>query len=253
MPSYVIVGTSAGYGLDYQFLRTISEQDPQNVVIAVVRSPKEFQAKLDAEDQAKVDAEKQAKVDAEKQAKLDTGARCQWPQKNVHIIYGDMDSHTSRKSAADKTAEITGGVVDYLIVNACNNSLPTLFMKPAEFVDNEDLYLNELTQAMRTNVGGNLFAFNAFMRLILKSNIKRVAAITSAAAARDFIFEAEYSEHIQYATSKAALNTLVAKFAARYKNDGVLFVALHTGFVDTYPNAPKNFRRGLLCIGLTRR
>lgn len=159
--------------------------------------------------------------------------------KNVHILHGDMDDPASLTAAAKQTAELTGGVVDYLIVNGAYFAMPTIFMAPDEYIGQEDLLLQELRQIMHTNVAGTLFAFNAFMPLVLKSSIKRVSAISSAACDRDFIFEGEEPASMLYAMSKAALNTLVAKFATRYKHDGVLFVSISPGWVDTHDDIPK--------------
>ncbi|KAL1610534.1 hypothetical protein SLS60_002203 [Paraconiothyrium brasiliense] len=203
MPVYVIVGASRGLG--YQFLKTISEQDPSNIVIGTARTVEKAQEKV--------------KNDG---------------LKNVHIVHGDMDDHASLTAAAKKTAEISGGVVDYLIVNGAYFAIPALLNAADDYVGKEDLFLDELRQIMHTNVAGTLFAFNAFMPLVLKSSIKRVAAISSAAADKNYIFEGEDKISLHYATSKAALNTLVAKFAARYKDDGVLFVSISPGWVDTH-------------------
>ncbi|KAJ4349671.1 uncharacterized protein N0V89_008288 [Didymosphaeria variabile] len=208
MPVYVIVGASRGLG--YQFLKTISEQDPSNIVIGTARTVDKAQEKV--------------KTDG---------------LKNVHIVHGDMDDHASLTAAAKKTAEISGGVVDYLIVNGAYFAMPAFANAADDYVGKEDLFLDELRQIMQTNVAGTLFAFNAFMPLILKSSIKRVAAISSAASDRNYIFEGEDINSLHYATSKAALNTLVAKFAARYKHDGVLFVSLSPGWVNTHDDIPK--------------
>lgn len=157
----------------------------------------------------------------------------------MHILHGDMDSHESLTAAAQKTAQLTGGVVDYLIVNGAYFAPDTMPMSADQFVGKEDLFLQELKQIMQTNVAGTLFAFNAFLPLILKSDIKRVTAISSAGCERDFIFEGEDVRGIPYATSKAALNTLVAKYSAKYKHDGVLFLSISPGFVSTHDDIPK--------------
>ncbi|KAF9729923.1 hypothetical protein PMIN06_012135 [Paraphaeosphaeria minitans] len=207
MPVYVIVGASRGIG--YQFLKTLSSQDPSNVIIGTARTVETTQEKVAADG-----------------------------LKNVHIVHANMDDHASLTAAAKKTAEISGGVVDYLIVNGAYFALPCFFNAADDHVGKEDLFLDELRQIMHTNVAGTLFAFNAFVPLLLKSSIKRVSAISSAAASTDYIVGAEDPISIHYALSKAALNTLVAKFAARYKQDGVLFVSISPGWVDTHTNMP---------------
>jgi NAD(P)-dependent dehydrogenase (short-subunit alcohol dehydrogenase family) len=151
-----------------------------------------------------------------------------------------MDDHASLTTAAKKTAELAGGVVDYLIVNGAYFAIPCLLNTADDYVGQEDLFLEELKQSMNTNVAGTLFAFNAFMPLVLKSSIKRVSAISSAAADTQYIVEAEDPLSLHYALSKAALNTLVAKFAARYKHEGVLFVSISPGWVNTHADMPKD-------------
>ena len=39
-----------------------------------------------------------------------------------------------------------------------------------------------------------------------------------------------------YSTSKAAMNLITAKFSAQYKKDGILFLSISPGFVDTGNN-----------------
>ncbi|KAK7181979.1 hypothetical protein DPSP01_006210 [Paraphaeosphaeria sporulosa] len=207
MPVYVIIGASRGIG--YQFLKTLSAQDPSNIIIGTVRTVETVQEKVAADG-----------------------------LKNVHIVHADMDDNASLTAAAKKTADIAGGVVDYLIVNGAYFAIPCIFNAADDYVGKEDLFLDELKQIMQTNVAGTLFAFNAFMPLILKSSIKRVSAISSAAASTDYIVSAEDPISILYALSKSALNTLVAKFAARYKREGVLFVSISPGWVDTHADMP---------------
>ncbi|KAF2438080.1 NAD(P)-binding protein [Karstenula rhodostoma CBS 690.94] len=210
MPVYVVIGASRGIG--YQFLKTLSSQDPSNIIIGTARTVDAAQEKVAADG-----------------------------LKNVHIVHGDMDDHASLTAAARKTAEISGGVVDYLIANGAYFAIPCIFDVADDFVGKEDLFLDELKQIMRTNVAGTLFAFNAFMPLILKSSIKRVSAISSAAMLPEYIVGAEDPTSLHYALSKAALNTLVAKFAARYKQEGVRFVSISPGWVDTHADMPKEF------------
>ena len=198
------------YNRQYQFLKTISQQDPTNIVIGTVRSTAETEEKVTADG-----------------------------LNNVHIVHGDMGSHTSLAATARAVAEITGGAVDYLIVNGCHVSIEAHMKSVDEWVGQEESFLEELMQSMHTNVAGTMFALNAFMPLVLKSKIKRVAAISSAGMVRDFIFEAEDLCAIPYTTAKAAINVLVAKFAARYKHEGVIFVALAPGYVNTHPEVPE--------------
>lgn len=54
---------------------------------------------------------------------------------------------------------------------------------------------------------------------------------------------------LAYAMSKAALNVVVAKFAAEYRDKGVIFLALAPGFVNSWgmdlDNLPPEFDQNL--------
>ena len=49
----------------------------------------------------------------------------------------------------------------------------------------------------------------------------------------DFINQFDIQVGALYASSKAALNVIIAKFNAQYKKDGVLFLGVSPGVVDT--------------------
>lgn len=89
---------------------------------------------------------------------------------------------------------------------------------------------------MTTNVLGNIDLYNFFMPLLLAGNAKKVVAISTGMADLDLVNE--FSAYIRplYATSKVAMNMITAKFSAQYKKDGVLFLSISPGFVDTGNN-----------------
>lgn len=95
---------------------------------------------------------------------------------------------------------------------------------------------DELTKYMRglfdINVIANIHLFNLFLPLILKGHAKKVIAISSGMADPAFVKDYDIAVGSLYATSKAALNMIVAKFSAQYKQDDVLFLALCPGMVD---------------------
>jgi len=165
--------------------------------------------------------------------------------KNVHIVQGDLDSHESLNAAAKKTAELTGGAVDVLIVNGAYFALDVNFSNAGGFVGKEAVVDKEMTQIMHTNVTGTIFAFNAFMPLVLKSKIKKVIGISSGACIPDIILKCETEEGILYAASKAAMNVVVSKYAVQYKKDDVKFLSLSPGFVDTFTEKNCEF----ICVG----
>lgn len=84
----------------------------------------------------------------------------------------------------------------------------------------------------------------------MKGRVKKVIHITAAHADIDLVNDLELETSALYGASKAAMNTIVAKFNAQYKKDGVLFVSISPGAVEvghfsdgTYPPLQdKNYR-----------
>lgn len=87
--------------------------------------------------------------------------------------------------------------------------------------------------AFETNVIGVIHLFNLFMPLVLQGKTKKVIAISTGMADAELVNQFDVDTGSIYAASKAALNMIVAKFSAQYKKDGVLFLALSPGFVET--------------------
>jgi NAD(P)-dependent dehydrogenase (short-subunit alcohol dehydrogenase family) len=85
----------------------------------------------------------------------------------------------------------------------------------------------------KINVIGNIHLFNLFMPLILKGNAKKVLTISSGMADMEQAREFNLTETGPYSISKAAVNMAVAKFSAEYAKDGVLFLSVCPGSVDT--------------------
>lgn len=86
---------------------------------------------------------------------------------------------------------------------------------------------------LRVNVVGNIHLFNVFVPLIRQGQGKKVIAITSGQAALDMIPKLGIELSALYAISKAGLNTAVAKFSAQYDKEGILFMSICPGLVDT--------------------
>ena len=62
---------------------------------------------------------------------------------------------------------------------------------------------------------------------------KKVVAISSGMGDVDFVNQLELDVAASYAISKAGLNMAVAKYNAIYKGDGILFMGICPGSVDT--------------------
>ena len=80
---------------------------------------------------------------------------------------------------------------------------------------------------------GNIHLFNLFTPLILKGQAKKVIAISSGQADLDLISKFSIDLAAAYTISKTGLNAAVAKFSAQYAKDGVLFMSICPGMVET--------------------
>jgi NAD(P)-dependent dehydrogenase (short-subunit alcohol dehydrogenase family) len=87
--------------------------------------------------------------------------------------------------------------------------------------------------SFKTNALGNIHLMALFVPLIQKGNLKKVVAISSGMADIDFIRQSGNYAQTPYSMSKAALNLAMAKFHAQYAPEGILFMTLSPGLVDT--------------------
>jgi NAD(P)-dependent dehydrogenase (short-subunit alcohol dehydrogenase family) len=83
--------------------------------------------------------------------------------------------------------------------------------------------------------------YNLFLPLILKGKIRKVVAITTGLADIDLTLKYGLYEAAPYAISKAAMNMATAKFQAEYEKDGVLFLGISPGVVDTGATTNRRF------------
>jgi NAD(P)-dependent dehydrogenase (short-subunit alcohol dehydrogenase family) len=151
---------------------------------------------------------------------------------NIHILHGDLNDYASLEKAVAGTASITGGSLDYLIANAgyvpqwdAYESISTLGEKP-------DQLLEALYQLNKTNIAGNIQLYRRFLPLILKSDVKKIVAISSGLADLRSLTALGVTNSPLYAPNKAGLNILMGKFSAEYKKEGVLFLSICPGMVD---------------------
>jgi NAD(P)-dependent dehydrogenase (short-subunit alcohol dehydrogenase family) len=91
----------------------------------------------------------------------------------------------------------------------------------------------DLLESVKINVIGNIHLFSLFLPLIKKGNAKKVITITSGMADIEFISGFDITPAGPYAISKAAMNAAYAKFSAQYRKDGILFMGISPGLVDT--------------------
>lgn len=204
MPSYVITGASRGIG--YGFITALAKQ-PGNTVIGLVRNKAATEAKLASDGIT-----------------------------NVHVITADIADYTTLSSAAASVSQITGGSLDYLINNAA--LVHTDFAALPDYAPAElDKVLSE---AFHVNVTGIAHTTNAFLPLIRKGSAKKVITISSGFADQDLALQLDLHEAPFYSMTKAAANMLMAKYAALLgKQEGILFLSLSPGAVDTSVGRPE--------------
>ncbi|KAI2780145.1 NAD(P)-binding protein [Daldinia loculata] len=202
MPSYVITGASRGLG--FEFLRQLSE-DPAAVVIGLVRN----------------------KDATEKKVSSEIG------RSNIHILHGDLEDYKSLKKAAEDTAKITGGSLDYLIANGAFISGKSGFLTFNDLADDPEGLEKDLLKSFKTNVVGNIHLFNYFLPLIRKGEAKKVISISTGIADYDLVRDIELDTSGAYTTSKAALNLAVVEYHAQFHNEGILFFSISPGIVAT--------------------
>ena len=85
----------------------------------------------------------------------------------------------------------------------------------------------------KVNAIGNIHLFNLIIPQVLKGRAKKVIAISSGFADKELTAKFNIYNSAPYAISKAALDMVVASFSAQYSKDGVLFMAISPGMVDT--------------------
>jgi NAD(P)-dependent dehydrogenase (short-subunit alcohol dehydrogenase family) len=73
---------------------------------------------------------------------------------------------------------------------------------------------------------------NAFLPFLKKGAAKKVITISTGLADPELTLIGEATGQPSYSISKAALNMVVAKYAAQFKADGFVFLALSPGIVD---------------------
>lgn len=131
------------------------------------------------------------------------------------------------------TSAITSGSLDYLIANA--GLIPKWsFYDPFSMLGQDPERLTqELNELFTTNVIGQIHLINVFMPLILKGTVKKVITISSGMGDADVAAKYNLYENGPYSISKVAVNMAIAKFHAEYEKDGVLFLAICPGPVDT--------------------
>ncbi|KAI0340284.1 NAD(P)-binding protein [Trametopsis cervina] len=205
MPSYAITGGSRGLGL--ALVRALSA-DSDNLVFAIVRSA----------------------TSAEQLHSFVNGHS----HKNVHVIEADIGDSTTLISAAEQVAKVTSGRLDVLINNAAMVGDERSLLPPDGFPSPEVLE-KDLVKFFRLNTIGPIHTINAFLPLLRAGTMKKCVNISSTVASHKITNAVDLDDVIGYGMSKAALNLANAKYAARFRGEGIVFLAVDPGLMKTMP------------------
>ena len=99
--------------------------------------------------------------------------------------------------------------------------------------DQPDVLEKDLLETFAVNTISNIHLINLYLPLIQQGAAKKVIAISTGMADIDLIAKFNVANGAPYSISKAALNAAVAKFSAQYAGEGVLFMSISPGLVDT--------------------
>ncbi|KAJ7361120.1 hypothetical protein DFH08DRAFT_365872 [Mycena albidolilacea] len=91
----------------------------------------------------------------------------------------------------------------------------------------------DLLDNFKNNTISVVHSTNAFLPLLKNGAAKKVLAVSSGLGDQDLTLAGELATKSSYSISKAALNVVVAKYAAQFKADGFVFLAISPGIVDT--------------------
>ncbi|KAJ7625329.1 hypothetical protein DFH06DRAFT_742855 [Mycena polygramma] len=197
MPSYVVTGAAKGIG--FEFVNQLSA-DSANTVFAIVRN----------------------KATATELVKLS--------RRNVTVLEADITDPRALMVAATEVSKATGGKLDYLINNAGKSNHPGFRID--NFPSPEALE-HDMLDNFKTNTIGVVHTINAFLPLLKNGAAKKVLSLSTGIADLPVTLLAGAVGEVSYSISKAALNMVVAKYAAQYKADGFVFLAICPGAVKT--------------------
>lgn len=89
------------------------------------------------------------------------------------------------------------------------------------------------------NVLGVIYTINTFLPLIRKGTAKKVLTLSSGQGDLDFALQVGIPNAVPYSVSKAAVNMVVVKYAVRFKPEGIVFLSISPGWVNTLESPRK--------------
>ena len=113
--------------------------------------------------------------------------------------------------------------------------------------DDPQTLVKDLQTSFDVNVVGVINTINTFIPLLRKGQVKKVFTLGTGAADIDLVNQVDLATSPSYSISKTALNMSIAKYSALYKSEGILFMAISPGVVDTGNLVPSE---SIVTIGL---
>ncbi|OBT72134.1 hypothetical protein VF21_08773 [Pseudogymnoascus sp. 05NY08] len=195
MASFLVTGASRGFGL------------------ALVREL----VSLPATDVGKVIASARGdSPDLDELAKSSPG--------RVVVVKLDVTNQESiKQAAAEVETRLEGRGLDFLINNA------GVCQYAADGVKSMD----NLEESFAINVLGVHWVTRAFLPLLQKGNLKKVANISTTLGSTTLAPAAHYLPAPAYKISKAAMNALTVQYALDHEKEGFSFIALCPGWMKT--------------------
>lgn len=99
----------------------------------------------------------------------------------------------------------------------------------------------DILDTIKINTIGPIHLFTFFLPLLRNGSAKKAIAISTGMADAEMISKFAVAISPPYAISKGALNVAVAKFDAQYRKEGILFLAISPGLVDTGKGASRKY------------
>ncbi|KAJ7837387.1 hypothetical protein B0H14DRAFT_2362438 [Mycena olivaceomarginata] len=210
MSSYVITGASRGIGLE--FVRQLSANS-ENKVFALVRN----------------------KATATKLKNL--------ARNNITILEADVTDGKALQVCQPEVSKATDNKLDYLINNAgspiVGPASPRVKITyiSTQFSPSPEAVEKDLVENFKSNAVSVVHSTNAFLPLLKNGSTKRVLTLGSGLGDLDLTLKWGTTSRAGYSIAKAALNLVVAKYAAQYKAEGFVFLCISPGVVDTSTDA----------------
>ncbi|KAK7680194.1 hypothetical protein QCA50_016703 [Cerrena zonata] len=211
MVSWLVTGSNRGIGLG--FIRKLSA-DPNNIVFAVTRNKSTSSDLLELESRLK----------------------------NVHVLQADITDVPSLRNIATEVGKVTGGTLDVLVNNGAYLPQERADYTLDMYDGKEDLLDEDFGNFFKVNTLGVIKTINVFLPLLRKASqtsLAKIITISSGAGDSEFVVNTAFDSVAAYSVSKAAVNMVTAKYAARFKGENLLFLSISPGLVNTHPEIPE--------------